>query len=114
MLREVESGEREDGQLIIYSQGTRIPPGVKAPYKIGTGVLYEQMKQTVVPVATNVGVLWPRTGIIRHPGVAIVEFMDPIEPGLSRDEFMDELETRVEARSNELMREAGFDPDGAR
>lgn len=109
MVEDVKAGLIEPGQLIIYSQGTRVAPGANVPYKIGTGVLYEQTGQTVVPVATNVGVFWPRTGIYRKPGLAVVEFMDPIEPGLDRDTFMDELERRVEARSNALMQEAGFD-----
>lgn len=109
MVKDVQDGLIEPGQLIIYSQGTRVAPGVKAPYKVGTAVLYEQTGQTVVPVATNVGVFWPRTGIYRKPGLAVVEFLDPIAPGLDRETFMHTLESRVEARSNALMREAGFD-----
>lgn len=109
MVQDVKAGLIDPGQLIIYSQGTRVAPGVKKPYKVGTGVLYEQMNQTCVPVATNVGVFWPRTGIYRKPGLAVVEFLDPIEPGLDRNEFMALLEERVEARSNALMCEAGFD-----
>ncbi len=42
MKADVESGKNLPGQLLIYPQGTRIAPGVKAPYKIGTGLLYEQ------------------------------------------------------------------------
>lgn len=112
MVKDVKEGHQEAGQLIIYSQGTRVAPGVKADYKVGTGVLYEQLGQPCVPVATNVGVLWPRTGIMRKPGVAVVEFLDPIEAGVERKAFMAQLEERVEAKSNDLMREAGFDPDG--
>lgn len=111
MLEGVASGAQEAGQLIIYSQGTRILPGVKAPYKVGVGILYKEMGQTVVPVATNVGVMWPRRGIMHRPGVAVIEFLDPIAADLSRDDFMAELERVVEERSNALMREAGFDPD---
>jgi len=109
MVKDVEEGRQEAGQLIIYSQGTRIAPGVAAPYKIGTGVLYEQLGQTCVPVATNVGVLWPRHGIYLKPGVAVVEFLEPMVAGLPREEFMGDLEARVEAKSNTLMQEAGFD-----
>nr|WP_319947636.1 lysophospholipid acyltransferase family protein [uncultured Shimia sp.] len=111
MVSDVREGRQEAGQLIIYSQGTRVAPGVKADYKVGTGVLYEQLQQTVVPVATNVGVLWPRRGMYRKPGVAVVEFLDPIAPGKPRHEFMAELEQVVEEKSDALMREAGFDPD---
>ncbi|MFK7752306.1 MAG: lysophospholipid acyltransferase family protein [Sedimentitalea sp.] len=109
MVEDVKAGVQEAGQLIIYSQGTRVKPGAKMPYKIGTGVLYEQLNQPCVPVAVNVGVLWPRKGIMRYPGVAVVEFMDPMAPGLDRETFLEELESRVEAKSNELMREAGFE-----
>ena len=108
MSEDVKKGRADAGQLIIYSQGTRVAPGVRAPYKVGTGVLYEQMGQPCVPAATNVGVFWPRTGIYRKPGLAVVEFLPPIAPGLGRDAFMDQLESSIEGRSNALMREAGF------
>ena len=112
MVADVKAGHQEAGQLIIYSQGTRVAPGVRAPYKVGTGILYDQLDQVCVPVATNVGVLWPRKGIRRTPGVAVVEFLEPIPPGLDRETFMERLETAVEARSDALMREAGFGNDG--
>jgi 1-acyl-sn-glycerol-3-phosphate acyltransferase len=112
MVRDVEAGRAEPGQLIIYSQGTRVAPGVKLPYKVGTGVLYEQPGQPCVPVATNVGVLWPRRGFRRTPGVAVVEFLPVIAPGLSRKAFMAQLEEKVEERSDALMAEAGFKVDG--
>ncbi|MEL7257478.1 MAG: lysophospholipid acyltransferase family protein [Pseudomonadota bacterium] len=112
MVKDVSKGDRTPGQLIIYPQGTRISPGVKAPYKIGSGVLYEEVGQDCVPVATNVGVFWPRKGIMRKPGLAVVEFLPRIEAGLPKEEFMPRLEDVVETNSNRLMREAGFDPDG--
>ncbi len=109
MVADVEAGRANAGQLIIYSQGTRVAPGVKAPYKVGTGVLYEQLGQPCVPVAINVGVFWPRKGLWRKPGVAVVEFLPPIAPGMDRDAFMELLEASVEGKSDALMREAGFD-----
>ena len=112
MVADVEAGRANPGQLIIYSQGTRVAPGAKVPYKVGTGVLYEQLGQPCVPVATNVGVMWPRKGILRKPGVAVVEFLPVIEPGMERDVFLAHIADTVEARSDALMREGGFDPDG--
>lgn len=108
MLEDVKKGEALPGQLIIYPQGTRVEPGVEAPYKVGAGLIYEQTGQTCVPAATNVGVFWPRTGIYRKPGLAVVEFLPPIQPGLSKDAFTKKLEDVVETASDKLLVEAGF------
>lgn len=108
MLADVEAGNATPGQLTIYSQGTRVAPGVRMPYKMGTGVLYEQMGQPCVPVACNVGVFWPKRGIYRKPGVAVVEFLPVIAPGLPKAAFMARLERDVETASDGLMAEAGF------
>ncbi|MBL4626618.1 MAG: 1-acyl-sn-glycerol-3-phosphate acyltransferase [Roseicyclus sp.] len=108
MLTDVRNGKQQGGQLIIYPQGTRIAPGVKAPYKAGTGALYDQLGQPCVPVATNVGVFWPKHGITRKPGVAVVEFLPQIAPGMAPKAFMAHLEDTIETASNALLVEAGF------
>lgn len=108
MKADVAAGAAEPGQLIIYPQGTRVAPGVKKAYKVGTGLLYDQLGQPCYPVATNVGVFWPKRGILRKPGLAVVEFLSPIPPGLPVPEVMAQLEAEVEAHSNRLMAEAGF------
>ena len=59
-----------------------------------------------MPVATNVGVFWPRRGLYRRPGLAVVEFLPRIEPGLSNTEFMARLESDIEGASNRLMVDA--------
>ncbi len=108
MLADVKSGAAEPGQLIIFPQGTRVAAGAQRPYKVGVGVLYKELGQPCVPTATNVGVFWPRHGILRKPGLAVVEFLDPIEPGLEMGTFMELLEERIETASNRLMTEAGL------
>jgi 1-acyl-sn-glycerol-3-phosphate acyltransferase len=108
MLKDVAAGLSKPGQLIIYSQGTRVPPGEKRPYKVGTGLLYEQLGQSCAPVSTNVGVFWSKRGILKNPGVAVVEFLPMIEAGLERDVFMERLEHEVETASEALLVEAGF------
>ncbi|SMX47205.1 lysophospholipid acyltransferase family protein [Maliponia aquimaris] len=109
MLSDVADGSADPGQLIIYPQGTRIAPGVKAPYKVGAALLYEQTGEACVPAATNVGVFWPRKGIYRKPGLAVVQFLPVIQPGLTKERFLERLEREVETASNALMKEAGFD-----
>ncbi|MGB1236448.1 MAG: lysophospholipid acyltransferase family protein, partial [Planktomarina sp.] len=89
-------------------QGTRVNPGEKRPYKVGVAKLYDATGYRCVPVALNIGLYWPKRGIMRNPGTAIVEFLDPIEVGLDTEDFMERLETAIEPRSNELMAQAGF------
>lgn len=108
MIQGVMDPTAPKGQLIIYPQGTRVAPGVDRPYKVGIYALYDETGQTVVPAATNVGVFWPRHGIYRKPGLAVIEFLEPISPGLDRAEFMQRLEHDVESASNRLMKDAGF------
>ena len=108
MMDGVSKGRLQPGQLIIYPQGTRVAPGAMKSYKVGTGLLYQQLGQPCTPAATNVGLFWPRTGIYRKPGLAVVEFLPEIAPGLAVEPFMAELERVIEGASNRLMAEAGF------
>ena len=100
----------EPRQLVIYPQGTRVAPGARPPFKVGAGVLYDRLGSACVPAATNAGVFWGRRTLRKKPGVAVVEFLPEIEPGLSIQEFMARVEIEIEEASDRLMREAGFDP----
>ncbi|WP_373357037.1 lysophospholipid acyltransferase family protein [Pseudoroseicyclus sp. CXY001] len=106
MVADVQAGRSLPGQLVIYPQGTRVPPGVKAPYKVGAAALYQELKQPCVPAATNVGLFWPKRGILRKPGLAVVEFLPPIPPGLTSAALMTRLEREIEAASDRLAAEA--------
>ena len=106
MRADVSAGRAEPGQLVIFPQGTRVAPGVDAPYKVGVGVIYEALEQDCVPAATNVGVFWPRRGIYRRPGTAVLEFLPRIPAGKRVPELMAELAPVIETRSEELRREA--------
>ncbi|SOB94488.1 lysophospholipid acyltransferase family protein [Rhodobacter maris] len=108
MLTQAKNERFAGGQLVIFAQGTRVAAGAKKPYKIGAGALYTDLGLTCVPAATNVGVFWPRHGILRKPGVAVVEFLPEIAPGCEISGFMAQIEAEVETASDRLMAEAGF------
>ncbi|MGB0798113.1 MAG: lysophospholipid acyltransferase family protein, partial [Planktomarina sp.] len=110
MVADVAAGRANPGQLVIYPQGTRVAPGVKIPYKAGSSILYTELQQDCVPVAVNVGVFWPKRGIMRHPGTAVVEFMDRVPAGMPAEEFTARIEDVIETRSDALLSEAGFKP----
>jgi 1-acyl-sn-glycerol-3-phosphate acyltransferase len=89
--------------IVIFPQGTRVAPGKQAPYLPGVAALYRDLKLPVVPVAVNSGCFWPRRSFTRRPGLIVLEFLPPIGPGLSRDDFTHELEQRIETASNKLL-----------
>ena len=87
--------KNESRPLLIFPQGTRVKIGEKVPFKKGVGRIYEALNISCVPVALNSGKVWPKNGIIKYPGKIIVSFLEPIKPGLNRDEFNQTLENKI-------------------
>ena len=87
--------KNEKRPLLIFPQGTRVKIDDKVPFKKGVGRIYEALNISCVPVALNSGKVWPKHGIVKHPGKITVSFLKPIEPGLSRDEFIRNLEVKI-------------------
>jgi 1-acyl-sn-glycerol-3-phosphate acyltransferase len=92
--------------IVIFPEGTRVPPGEHRPYHPGVAALYRQLECPVVPVALNSGVFWPRRSFLKRPGRIVVEFLPAIEPGLERKAFMAELHDRLEPATEWLVAEA--------
>ncbi|MCP2679046.1 1-acyl-sn-glycerol-3-phosphate acyltransferase [Maricaulaceae bacterium NA33B04] len=103
MLKQARERATEDRQVVIFPQGTRVEPGEAESYKPGVVGLYTSMKVPCVPVALNSGLYWPAHGLGRKPGTIIVEFLEPIEPGLPKAEFIATLEDRIETASTALL-----------
>ncbi|MEI6556891.1 MAG: lysophospholipid acyltransferase family protein [Rhodospirillaceae bacterium] len=93
--------------IVIFPQGTRTAPGVYHNYRVGVGVLYDQLHLPIVPMALNSGLYWRRRAFLKRPGTIVVEFLPAIPPGLQRFEAMIELETRLEAATDRLVIAAG-------
>ena len=87
--------KNEKRPLLIFPQGTRVKVDDKVPFKKGVGRIYEALNISCVPVALNSGKVWPKHGIVKHPGKITVSFLKPIEPGLNRDEFIKNLEMKI-------------------
>jgi 1-acyl-sn-glycerol-3-phosphate acyltransferase len=94
-------------QILIYPEGTRRPPGAEPAYKQGVAHLYRSLGVPCLPVALNSGLFWPRRRFVMRPGTIIVEFLEPIAPGLEREVFLHVLKERIESASNRLLAEAG-------
>lgn len=96
------------GQLIIYPEGTRVPPGEIRRYKHGVASIAARTGLPVVPVAVNVGLFWSKRGFPICSGRSVIEFLPPLPPGPEGGEFLRALRERIEPASNRLMAEAGF------
>ncbi len=106
MLRETKKRVEDGREIIIFPEGTRRAPGAPPDYKTGVVLLYEALRVPCVPVALNSGLFWPRRSMMRRPGTVIVEFLDPIPPGLTKAEFMRRLTMAIETASDRLLAEA--------
>jgi len=87
--------------ILIFPEGTRKKPGAAPDYKPGVAALYGQLDVDCVPVALNSGVYW--TGFLKRPGTIVLQFLEPIAPGLKRGAFMTLLEQRIEGATNQLL-----------
>ncbi len=105
MLRAARRARDNGQQIVIFPQGTRVAPGTARPYHPGVAALYTNLDIPVVPAAVNSGLFWPRRSFLRWPGTILLEFLEPIPPGLDRAAFMAELEQRIETANRRLETE---------
>jgi 1-acyl-sn-glycerol-3-phosphate acyltransferase len=97
--------------VVIFPQGTRTAPGEpieNTPYQPGIAALYRELAVPLVPAAVNSGLYWGRRAFMKRPGRIVVQFLEPIPPGLPRREVMATLETRIENATAALEREASY------
>ena len=99
----------EGRHIVIFPEGTRVAVGARVPYHPGVAALYTQLKVPVVPVALNSGLFWGRRTFLKKPGRIVLEFLEPIPPGLRRREFLEVLQQRIESASVDLAAEASAD-----
>ena len=93
-------------QVFIYPEGTRRPPGAPPKYKHGVAAIYAETGAPCLPVAVNTGLFWRRRGFLRRSGVAVIEYLPPIPPGLDREAFARRLQNAIETACALLNAEA--------
>src|SRR4051794_10198631 len=106
MTRRAGEQVRRGRQLIIFPEGTRTPVDAPPQYKAGVAQVYVDCGVRCLPVALNSGLFWPRRTFMRYPGTLVVEFLDPLPPGLSRAEFLVRIRTSIEGATNRLVETA--------
>jgi 1-acyl-sn-glycerol-3-phosphate acyltransferase len=106
LARSAAEANAEGRKILIYPEGHLAPVGVKFRYRTGVYHMSRDFNVPVVPVASSLGVFWSQEAWTKRPGVAVLEFLEPIPPGLDRQAFMARLEAAVEDRTAELVAEA--------
>ncbi len=102
MLRKAEAAKNEGRKIIIFPEGTRVSADSNSAYRSGIFGMYSRMGLPVIPVALNAGDHWGQETIYRYPGTIHMVFLEPIEPGLPRAEFMARLQASIDAASTRL------------
>ena len=113
MRQTLDEQKKKPGQIVIFAQGTRTPPGVERPWKVGAWRLYQTFEHLpCIPVALNTGLFWGKKDFLRPPGTMVVEFLDPLEKGLDAEPFLAEVGGRIEAACDDLYAEAAAKGEG--
>ncbi|MGE0799801.1 MAG: lysophospholipid acyltransferase family protein [Lautropia sp.] len=89
--------------VIMFPEGTRIPPGRVGRYKSGGARLAIRTGTPVVPIAVNSGRLWPKGKFIKTPGLITVSIGAPIDPaGLAPEDLTARVEGWIESEMRRI------------
>ncbi len=89
--------------VIIFPEGTRLPPGKRIRYRLGGAMLAAKSGYPVLPVAHNAGELWPRGVFIKRSGTVRVVIGPPIaSAGRSAEAIGAEAEAWIEGTMDRI------------
>jgi len=81
--------------LIIFPQGTRLPPEDRTPFKKGASRIYDELKVSCQPIAINSGFTWPKHGPKKINTTLIISVLQEIEPGQNKELFLKNLQDAI-------------------
>jgi len=86
--------------IVIFPEGTRMPPGQTRRYGVSGALLAAESGRMIVPVAHDAGYYWPRRGLYKKPGTIRVVIGPPIAAaGRDPREVNEEAQNWIEAHS---------------
>ncbi|WP_306607277.1 1-acyl-sn-glycerol-3-phosphate acyltransferase [Azonexus sp.] len=89
--------------VIIFPEGTRVPPGEKRRYKPGGAYLATHVGCKVVPIAHNAGELWPRQAFLKSPGTITISIGPAFDASnMSDQEVNQRVENWIEAEMRRI------------
>ncbi|MDP3739149.1 MAG: lysophospholipid acyltransferase family protein [Hyphomonadaceae bacterium] len=96
----------EDKRIVlIYPEGHLAKVGEHLRFRAGVWHMQQASGWPVVPVATSLGLRWQQEDFRKFPGPAVIEFLDPIMPGLGKDEFLAQIGEAIMTNTDRLIEE---------
>lgn len=105
-LRKIQQSVKESNiqQIVIFPEGTRTEPGtVTEKYFSGVAMIKETLNFQTVPVGLYTGHVRPKGGCWTA-GVAKIKILKPLPKDMPREEFLQELNKRIESSSLDLYK----------
>jgi 1-acyl-sn-glycerol-3-phosphate acyltransferase len=97
--------------VVLFPEGTRVPPGESRTFQIGGAALAESSGRPVLVVAHNAGEFWPAHQLRKHPGTIRVLIAPPLS---TVEKPRKEINAQAEATMASAMTSLGGGPQISR
>jgi len=88
MVADCRAAVARGRQIVIFPEGTRVPPGESAILQPGVVALAQVLDLPVIPAATNSGLFWGRNAFHKRAGRLHIKICPPLPAGAKRAEVM--------------------------
>lgn len=103
LVRETKKSLRAGRSVLIFPEGTRVPPGERMAYLRGLELVYRECDCPVVPVVHNAGRLWSEGFRTKKPGTVTLRFLPAFLPGKRPTETAASLEALINTEKDKLV-----------
>jgi 1-acyl-sn-glycerol-3-phosphate acyltransferase len=108
VLRDGETRLKAGRWVVIFPEGTRVPPGRKGRYNASGGMLAHRVGCLVIPVAHNAGEFWARKAFLKYPGTIQVRIGPAIDARqFNANEIIQRAEAWIEAQMEQIGQTMG-------
>jgi 1-acyl-sn-glycerol-3-phosphate acyltransferase len=92
LLIAAQKAHKKGKSILIYPQGSRISPAIKAPMQPGIYGLYKHLNTIILPVSIDSGYVWKRRSFFKSSGIIKIVIHPAIEKKIPKDQVMKKLE----------------------
>ena len=118
LIREGRSRLADNIWVVMFPEGTRMPPGIVGKFQIGGAALANAADSPIIVIAHNSGSRWPAHRFLKSPGIIQVTISPPLLPTDSTSKALtlqanDTLREMMAALPNDGNQTSRFTTDNA-